>query len=157
MVKSGRPVDLLSAGGFLFLRPPAQEGALLPVLSFMSAFNTGEFRIRIAFFTFDEEEEPAATGFRFESPEGEGEHNYYHMQCIRGFTKDGKFLPRAPSWLPISCPAFVICAKTPIALFLGVLVGLYGFHGLEQQWKGQSFGKTLQRDLTELKSNSGLR
>lgn len=148
-------VDFLSGGGFLFLKPPEKEGVLLPILSLKSDFSKSELRVRMALFTFDETEEPAAIGFRFETPEGEGRHNYHHAQLIRSFDKHSKDLPKTPTWLPASQPALMMSARTPFSLFLGVLIGLYGLGYLERAWQGQRFPRHLKSDLEELKKGCG--
>lgn len=152
--KKGGSIDFLAHGAFLFLKPPEQEGALLPVLSLKSNFSRSELRVRMALFTFGESQVPAAIGFRFETPEGEGKHNYHHAQLIRSFGKNTKDLP-TPLWLPTRQPALMMSAKTPFSLFLGILIGLYGLGNLETVWQGQKFTAHLKSDLDELKIGCG--
>ena len=152
--KKGGSIDFLADGSFLFLRPPGQEGALLPVLSLKSDFSKSELSVRMALFTFDESGKRAAIGFRFETPHGEGQHNYHHSQLIRSFSKSTRDLP-TPTWLPTRQPALMMSAKTPFSLFLGVLIGLYGLGHLESEWRGQKFTEHLRSDLDELKNGCG--
>lgn len=152
-VRAGGSVDFLSKDAFLFLAPP-EEGELLPVLSIKSDFRKSELRIRMALFTFDKSATPVAIGFRFETPEGEGHHNYHHAQLITSFGSGTEDLP-TPPWLPTHQPALMMSAKNPFALFLGVLIGLYGLGYLERQWRTQRFVEPLTEDLIQLKIGCG--
>jgi hypothetical protein len=152
---AGGSIDFLSGERYLFLKPPEQEGALLPVLSLKSDFGRSELAIRMALFTFDEQDDVAAIGFRFETPHGDGLHNYHHAQLITSFGKGMKPLPKVPSWLPVSQPALMMSAKTPFALLLGVLIGLYGLGNLEHQLRGFEFLQHFQADLVDLKGGCG--
>lgn len=155
-IREGGSVDFLSKGAFLFLVPPKNESVLLPVLSLNCDFRKSELRIRMALFTFDESGQPVAIGFRFETPEGEGQHNYHHAQFITSFgTED--FLP-TPRWLPTSQPALMMSAKNPYSLFLGVLIGLYGLGYIDEIWRKNRFRfiEHLREDLAQLKSGCGV-
>jgi len=61
-------------------------------------------------------------GFRFETPEGEGLHNFYHAQM---FIEKGPPLPYH-AWLPTSQPSFPLDAEDPVQLLLCLLTSLYG-------------------------------
>jgi hypothetical protein len=149
------PISFQPGEDFLFLQPPDKEGALLPVLIIDGNFKISKLSIRMALFTFTETEELAAIGFRFETPHGEGRHNYHHVQMIQSFEKNTKGLPNVPRWLPVSQPAFMLSARGPITLFLGALMGLYGLGYLEHEWRGQPFVPHLKPNLDELKGGCG--
>jgi hypothetical protein len=150
--KKGEAVDFSTAGRFLFLEAPESELAVLPILSLKLDLVKPELRARMGLFTLDGSR-LAAIGFRFETPEGVGRHNYHHAQLIRSLGA-GSDLP-FPSWLPESQPALVLSAKNPYSLLLGLLIALYGLGHLEGRMKGQSFLQHLAEDLEELKNGSG--
>src|SRR5579864_5397908 len=154
-VKAGEEIDFLAGDGFLFLKPHEERGPLLPVMSLKADLERLVLKIRLALFTFYEDEEPAAIGFRFETPEGPGLHNYHHGQMITSFSTARQDLPKVPAWLPTSQPALMMSARNPFSLFLGVLIGLYGLDVLEQEWSGQRFMQSLRGDIEELKHGCG--
>ncbi|MDP1990041.1 MAG: hypothetical protein Q8K00_03385 [Syntrophales bacterium] len=110
---------------YLYL-DPIEGQAYVPVLSITSDFGRSipEVRIRLGLFFFHEEK-IHAFGYRFESPEGPGNHHYYHAQLINGFDKDEPF-PDGDAWLPTSCPTFPLDADNPVQLLLSLLIALYG-------------------------------
>jgi len=152
-VKTKGKMEFPRSRAFLFLEPPDKE-AVLPVLSATGDFNENKLSVRMALFTLDEWAKPAAVGFRFETPHGKRRHNYHHVQMIRTFDKDIE-LPQAPPWLPVTQPALMMSATNPLTLFLGVLISLYGFEGLERNLKGQGFNQSLKDELDELKKACG--
>jgi hypothetical protein len=155
-VRSDQVFNLGEKEGLLFLKPPDGERALLPVLGFKADFGEERLRVRLALFTFDDESaEPVAIGFRFETPEGPGRHNYHHVQITRYFEKDSAPLRGMPEWFPESQPAFLISARTPYALFFAVLIGLYGLDTVEKEWSEQGIRQHLQEDLLELRHGCG--
>ncbi|HEV7504869.1 MAG TPA: hypothetical protein VGS07_08165 [Thermoanaerobaculia bacterium] len=139
---------------FLFLKPPDKE-SVLPVLSIMGDLKGNGLSVRMALFTFDGSEVPAAVGFRFETPHGVGRHNYHHAQMIKSFDKSMRDLPQVPPWLPVTQPALMMSATNPLSLFLGILIGIYGLGDLLHDWKGQQFTHHLKEDLLELQRGCG--
>ncbi|HSS52231.1 MAG TPA: hypothetical protein VLX28_25090 [Thermoanaerobaculia bacterium] len=153
-IKTQGIIDFPSGKDFLFLKPPDKED-VLPVLSITGDLNEDALSVRMALFKFDGSEVPAAIGFRFETPHGDGRHNYHHAQMITRFDKSMKKLPQVPCWLPVSQPALMMSATNPLSLFLGVLIGLYGLGDLLRDWKGQPFTSHLKEDLDELRRGCG--
>lgn len=153
--KAGKEVDFLAGTGFLFLKPNERRGSLLPVLSLKIDLVRLILRVRLALFTFDAFGRPAAMGFRFETPEGPGQHNYHHGQLIRSFSTESADLPQVPAWLSTTQPAFLMSARSPFSLFLGILAGLYGFGYLERELQGQRFSLSLREDMDQLKHGCG--
>lgn len=117
--------DFGGHGKCLFLEPETEQG-MVPILLFRYDFarSIPEVRLRIALFLLDENSELRAIGYRFESPEGEGIHHYYHAQLITHF--DSHRLP-CPEWLPVKQPAFALDANSPSTLIVCLLISLYGF------------------------------
>lgn len=155
LVKAGKEVDFLAGTGFLFLEPYERRGSLLPVLSLKIDLARLILRVRLALFTFDASERPAAMGFRFETPEGPGQHNYHHGQMIRSLSTESADLPQVPAWLSTTQPALLMSARSPFSLFLGILAGLYGFEYLERELQGQRFAHSLREDMDQLKRGCG--
>jgi hypothetical protein len=124
--------DSLKQGKFLLMEPINLGSPMIPVLSFRYDFHRSlpEFNIRLGLFLFEklgEIDELRAIGYRFESPEGEGIHHYYHAQGIHAFEKNSKqwSIP-CPDWLPTKQPAFALDANCPVSLMACVLISLYG-------------------------------
>lgn len=117
---------------FLILEPVPLGTWMLPVLSFRYDFGRSlpEFDIRLALFLSERVEEKdtlRAIGYRFESPEGEGSHHYYHAQLIHSFQKGNERLRLpCPQWLPTKQSAFALDAKSPTTLIACLLITLYG-------------------------------
>jgi hypothetical protein len=74
--------DLLGTHSFIHLKPYENEGTRYPVLTIKHDFGKFPAELRLRLFIFDVNKN--AVGFRFETPEseGEGKHNYYHVQMI---------------------------------------------------------------------------
>ena len=91
--------------------------------------NDLEFRIRCGFLSKTIGDKYHFSGFRYETPEGVGEHNYYHAQPINSFEKtdntsdheDVENSPHAPTRLP----TFPLVVKSPFELFACSLKSIY--------------------------------
>jgi len=118
--------DFGEHGKVLFLEPIAGSRCIVPILSMRYDFcrSIPQVRLRLALFLFDDTENVAAIGYRFESPEGEGTHHYYHAQLIRDLDR-GHLLP-CPAWLPTRQPAFALDAENALTLVVCLLIALYG-------------------------------
>lgn len=132
LLSSDGAFDSLDSGQFLILEPSSLGSPMIPVLSFSYDFHRShpEFRLRLALFLFDEldkKDKLRAVGYRFESPEGEGIHHFYHAQIIRAFKKNTEQwrLP-GPDWLPTKQPAFALDACSPVTLIVCLLISIYG-------------------------------
>jgi hypothetical protein len=148
--ESNQEVEFLKLHRFLYLRPIEEGGSFLPIMAVKCHWdeNNLEVRIRMGLFRLFETE-LKASGFRYETPEGEGDHNYYHAQLIFGFDKDTKRLQFCERWLPVTQPAFCLDANNPVSLLVGLLVSLYGF-GIIRQMLSLSFGRMLEPYLEEM-------
>lgn len=123
--------NFLEHNKFLFLEPPQDGDCLLPILTLVYDFDsnrTTDLAMRIALFVFDENNQTAAIGYRFESPEGGDRHNYFHAQPIRSFSLNGDNLPCCPNWLPDKYPSFALDAQNIPSLFVSLLISLYGLN-----------------------------
>jgi len=71
-------------------------------------------------------------GYRFETPEGLGVHNYYHLQS----TENTSF-----PWIPTSQPAIALAARNPVELLFCLLISFYGRDYLEEIGRNLTFQK----------------
>ena len=111
---------------FVFLTPP--DGvALQPIitLSYDFGVRVPVLKIRIGLFALVNNS-LAAIGFRFETPETGGLHNFYHTQIIDTLAP-GTGTGRLPSqeWLPQSRPALALNAVNAVTLLMSLLLSLY--------------------------------
>lgn len=131
---------------------------MLPVLSFGYDFRRShpEFRLRLALFLLEEEEgksELRAIGYRFESPEGEGIHHYYHAQIINAFEKGSEqWRIPCPRWLPTKQPAFALDACSPVTLIASMLISIYGLSFVAELQQAR-FGRQFEPHLAKLMSS----
>lgn len=71
--------------------------------------------------------EDRSVGWRFEAPEGPGEHCYWHAQPIREVRLEGGAIQLAtPGWLPPKMPTLPLAADNPLELLLCAVVSIYG-------------------------------
>lgn len=133
--------DLFASGSFLYLRP-LKNLLAIPALTFYFDFTYSipEFRLRLILFLHDESQRLASVGYRFETPEGEGRHDFFHAQPIRSLTATGSTLPGVAPWLPDVSPAFPLDAKDPASLLVSLLVGIYGSEFLLDLYRGGQGG-----------------
>lgn len=116
-----RKESIQSVDRFIFLQPPGRGGLILPILNVNWNFglNIPIIRLRLSLFGLNQGR-LIDMGFRFESPEGTGNHNYYHAQPI---------LPLGASttaWPPTRFPTFTLDARNPVTLLSCMLISLYG-------------------------------
>jgi hypothetical protein len=147
----------------LYLQPPERGRKLLPILTMEYDFarSIPEVRLKVALYALDEEGYLRVLGLRFEAPEGEGDHDYYHVQFSKGFErresfKGDKFLKGEelagssfPAWIPEKEPTIPISARNSVELLLCVLESLYDDEKLskfstESEWFGQSIRSHLK-------------
>lgn len=123
--------NLTERKAFIYLKPVEKGDWIIPILSISYDFesNFPVMRLRLSMFLVDKEDELRAIGYRFETPESEGDgiHNYYHAQLIYKFDNDERIknLP-CPEWVPESQPAFALDATTPLTLLVCMIGSLYG-------------------------------
>ena len=114
-------------GVFLYLRPPERASRTVPVISVKSDFGRSmpEVRIQLVLFLLDDENALQSLGYRFETPEGPGRHNYYHVQPIRTLFGVPHAPPTTtPQWFPDTHPTFPIDATDPVSLPFNLLISL---------------------------------
>jgi hypothetical protein len=69
----------------------------------------------------DEDGKRSFFGYRFESPEGFEEHNFYHAQPIQAF-KDGGKCSHAINWYPYRYPTFPLKARNAFELVASMIL-----------------------------------
>ena len=113
---------------FLYLDPIESDGVMIPVLWMSFDFSRFHPLVRIYLCLFLRyENQIRSLGYRFEAPEGEGIHHYYHAQIIRGMPPGIPFHPpELHDWLPEGQPSFPLDAYNPTELLLCLLLALYG-------------------------------
>jgi hypothetical protein len=118
--------DFKDTGRFLYLKPGEGPPLFIPVVSLFTNFTRSipEVRLRVGIFLL-EGTEIRSIGLRFESPEGEGPHNYYHAQFIKDFNAPVPVEKRL-NWLPVTHPPIALDARGPVTLLLSLVVSLYG-------------------------------
>ena len=131
-----RKASMGDTKSFIYLEPIEKDGWIFPILSISFDYTAylPSVRLRLALFLTSKDENgnavPVAIGYRFETPESEGEgvHNYYHAQMIYRFNKEERIeeLPECPKWIPEKQPAFALDAAGPYGLFVCMLASLYG-------------------------------
>lgn len=108
--------------GHLYLPPLENDKEFVPILSMECNLKTKTpISLRVEMHGYGEGKTCAGFGFRFESPNKESNHNYYHMQVITQ--------PGFPQWLPLQDPCIPTKTKSPISLVLFMLICFYGYRG----------------------------
>jgi len=112
----------------MFLEPMLGESTILPALhctwDFADAADT--LRIKLGLFIETDDKRIMLCGMRFETPEGIGDHNYYHAQPIISFRKSQPVGDFTASWWPTKFPAVLLKAKDPLMLLATMCISLYG-------------------------------
>jgi hypothetical protein len=136
--EDGLHVNFCEEQKYLYL-PALKENDkdFVPILSLKANLDEHrqEFRLRVMLVCQSEEGVLYGIGFRLEGPEGdaaidvggEGHHDFYHAQLIKGFGKQQPGIPiKTPEWLPCSQPSFPLLANDPLTLVICLLLTLYG-------------------------------
>ncbi len=138
---------------YLWLIPSTHGDRVHPVLYLTYDFSRiiPEVKLRLALF-LHHKKDPKAIGFRFESPEGEGKHHFYHVQMIYGFSKDENFGPNyCPEWLPVKEPTFLLPAVDSVSLVLHLISSIYGIRDTNQILNAATQGdEQVRRMYTEI-------
>jgi hypothetical protein len=118
----------LDGGGRLYLPPLDEDPEFVASLSLECDLKAATMSIRIEMQRILEDS-MCGIGYRLEL--GTGEHGYYHLTLAskRPSREGGGDIMGCPPWLPTNIPRIPTSAKCPVALFVSVLIGLYGFRG----------------------------
>lgn len=148
LVRNGKQFS--SGRRFILLEPIEKQGLVQPVMSLEYDFGSKipELHLHVALFS-GKAEQLVAIGFRFETPEGDGDHNYYHCQLIESFTYAQAGRLPCQDWLPTSYPAFVLDATNIVTLMVCVVLSLYG-RGYQTELQASNFRNELKAYIQEL-------
>jgi hypothetical protein len=116
---------------FLYLPADSKNGHMVPVATMSYNFAESWLRFEVGCFWKPPitGQGPAATGYRYESPEGGGVHDFYHSQPTWEFRRGGAFFKRIwnpPNGISDSWPALPLDALSPLSLTVAMLVSIYG-------------------------------
>lgn len=128
---------------YIFLEPVLKPDRMLPVMALNYDFGkkVPELKLRLTLFHLHKGQ-LHAFGLRFETPESNDNHKYYHAQLIKppsGFTSSGG----SQRWLPETQPCLVLHAEDEISLLACLLVSLYGLEYAKRLLRESNFGKLM--------------
>lgn len=91
-----------------------------------------EFRLRLGIFVpiTDGRRKYGFAGYRFETPEGPGDHNFWHAQPINSFGGVDDPNVKRILWYPTSLPAFPLFATDIVQLLACAVIALKGMDGM---------------------------
>ena len=116
------------------LKKDADDAEFVPIFSLSCNLNRNQSiaKFRVMLVTLDENDRTKLNGigFRMETPDGTGIHDFHHAQLIHQFSPKqfGNILQiKCLSWLPESQPSFPLPADCPVMLLLCIMLTLYGW------------------------------
>ena len=116
------------------LRKDAEDAEFVPIFSLCCNLSKDQSvaRFRVILVSLDENDKTKLNGigFRMETPDGTGIHDFHHAQLIQQFSPkqfDDKLRAQCPCWLPESQPSFPLPADCPVTLLLCIIITLYGW------------------------------
>lgn len=116
------------------LKRDADDAEFVPIFSLSCNLSRDQSvaRFRVMLVTLDENDKTKLNGigFRMETPDGTGIHNFHHAQLIHQFSPKGfgNILQiKCLSWLPEAQPSFPLPADCPVTLLLCIMITLYGW------------------------------
>lgn len=143
---------------YFYLIPTNEVPHVLPVLDFRIDLArpdppTPEVRLRTLMFCLHEGE-LCATGFRMESREGSGKHDFFHCQPIRAFVKGQT--TRVPEWISDRQPTFPLNVDHEIHLLMCLVASLYGMAALNEMIRNVSLRSRLKRHVDSYRVRLGV-
>jgi hypothetical protein len=146
--------DTSEAGKYVFL-PMVPNPRLLPILNL--AYSLTDDRVKLQLVLFVEREagfEARAFGYRFESPEGPGRHDYWHAQPIHHVLLHDESTVKLPGlkddWRPKDTPAFPLDARCAIDLLVCLMISVYGFQEVATM-QANSFENRLAAQIRQMR------
>jgi hypothetical protein len=132
---------------FMFMEPIEGDGLPIPILTFEYDFapQIPEVSFQMGVFAMNGAGKLSAVGYRFETPEGGGMHNYYHAQPVETLLRNGRYKLPCPDLLSASCPTFVLNAANVLTLLLCLIVSVYGRQFLAGNLQTGGLGHQLKR------------
>jgi hypothetical protein len=142
---------------YFYLTPTDDVPHVLPVLDFKIDLAridppTPEVRLRTLMFCLHKDE-LCATGFRMESREGSGKHDFFHCQPIKAFVKGEA--TRVPEWISDRQPTFPLNVADEIHLLMCLVASLYGMAALNGMLRNASLRPRLKRYVDSYRHRLG--
>ena len=141
----------------LYLPPLKKDAEFVPIFSLCCNLSKDQSiaRFRVILVSLDENDKTKLNGigFRMETPDGTGIHDFYHTQLIQQFSPKqfgDKLRAKCPCWLPESQPSFPLPADCPVTLLLCIIITLYGWEYYEN-FCGRLPGIHQYRDKLDLR------
>lgn len=130
-------VNFFEENKVLYLPPlkrDAENAEFVPIFSLCCNLSKDQkiarFRVMLVSLDKDDKTTLNGIGFRMETPDGTGIHDFHHAQLIHQFSpkRFDNILPtECPSWIPESQPSFPMPADCPVTLLLCIILTLYGW------------------------------
>lgn len=134
-----------------FMRLPL-AGRRLPLLHLRHGQEHGRHMVRMTAAILEMHEgQPVATAWRFESPEGKGDHDYFHCQPVKEM-RYGRSIPALcalPDWYFDDSPTMPLKASSYEQLLVCLLVSIYGLVTLRKMQQ-ELLSNRLAEHLDEL-------
>lgn len=142
------PDPVLETPGLVALPP---IGPRVPMLKLAHGTAHGQDVLRITLVVVGADDVGQhAMAWRFEAPEGPGEHCYWHCQPVRQLRgTEAPPLKRLPEWLFDDIPTIPLAASDPEELLVALLVSVYG-HATLGRMQRQDFQDRLRDPLAAL-------
>jgi hypothetical protein len=124
-------------GGYVRLRPCRTKAWAVPVLMVEYRFKEPrKLGLRLGLFLQEVGADAVASiGYRFETPDADGENAYFHLQHILELGNGSGALP-TPGWIPESKLAVPLDVRSEVGLMLCLLASIYG-------WASEEMGQVL--------------
>ncbi len=127
-------VNFFEEEKILYFPPLRKDAEFVPIFSLCCNLSKDQSiaRFRVILVSLDENDKTKLNGigFRMETPDGTGIHDFYHAQLIQQFSPKqfgDKLRAKCPCWLPESQPSFPMPADCPVTLLLCIILTLYGW------------------------------
>jgi hypothetical protein len=142
------PDPMLETPGLVVL-PPA--GSRVPLLQLAHGIEHDQEVLRMTIVVVGSDHEgPHAMAWRFETPEGPGQHCYWHCQPVTQLRGSQPApLDRLPPWCFDDMPTIPLPARNADELLVALLVSVYG-HSTLGRMQRQDFQDRLQAPLAAL-------
>ena len=125
--EAGETFSMVRDRRYMFLRAPAQQKNVLPVMAVDAQVTKQSAIIKVQVALFDRRNRHEALGYRFEY--GSGAHEMLHCQHITRFRSANVSvpIPGTPTWVPTSQPSFPLDGRSAgLHCVLAAYASIYG-------------------------------
>ena len=137
-------LESVTRKGFVIIPPERDEKHTLMILAPFKLPNN-QLSLQLGIMA-KQDEKMTFFGYRFESPHGYEDHNYYHAQPIQSFGR-GLKSTAAISWYPDNYPSFPLVANDLVELVASVLVSYWKQEQLTQLALSGAIGQKVKAPL----------